>query len=181
MPGTSGEVSGQKPHNNMDTGIKMMDIGGKFPDLLGVDADGKEVRLSGFPGKRFIIYFYPKDNTSGCTLEALSFRDNYQTFLDMGYQVIGVSKDPEASHRRFAEKHALPFPLVADTDLTLCKTAGVWQPKVMAGRAYMGIVRTTFVADADGTVTDRVDKVKTKTAAEQLFALLDNRYNPNPA
>lgn len=159
----------------------MMDIGGKFPDLLGLDADGNEVRLSAYPGKRFIIYFYPKDNTSGCTLEAQSMRDNYQTFLDMGYQVIGVSKDSAESHRRFADKHSLPFPLVADTDLTLCKTAGVWQPKKMAGRAYMGIVRTTFVADSDGTVTDRVDKVKTKTAAEQLFGLLDNRYNPNPA
>lgn len=165
----------------MDTGIKMMDIGDKFPDLLGRDTDGKEIRLSDFPAKRFIIYFYPKDNTSGCTLEALSFRDNYKTFLDMGYQVIGVSKDSEASHRKFVDKHELPFTLIADTDLELCKLAGVWQPKVMAGRAYMGIVRTTFVADHDGTVTDRIDKVKTKTAAEQLFALLDNRYNPNPA
>lgn len=99
----------------------------------------------------------------------------------MGYQVIGVSKDSEASHRKFADKHDLPFPLVADVDLELCKHAGVWQPKVMAGRPYMGIVRTTFVAENDGTVTDRVDKVKTKTAAEQFFALLDNRYNPNPA
>lgn len=165
----------------MDTGITMMNIGGIFPDLLGLDAEGKEVRLSDYPGKRFIIYFYPKDNTSGCTLEAQSFRDNYQTFLDMGYQVIGVSKDSAASHLKFAEKNSLPFPLVADTDLELCKTAGVWQPKKMAGRAYMGIVRTTFVADHDGRVTDRVDKVKTKTAAEQLFELLDNRYNPNPA
>lgn len=158
-----------------------MNIGDKFPDLLGLDADGKEVRLSDFPGKRFIIYFYPKDNTSGCTLEAQSFRDNYQTFLDMGYQVIGVSKDSAASHRKFADKHDLPFPLVADTDLTLCNLAGVWQPKVMAGRAYMGIVRTTFVTDKNGVVTDKVEKVKTKTAAEQLFALLDNRCDPNPA
>lgn len=158
-----------------------MNIGDKFPDLLGHDANGGEVRLSNYPGKRFIIYFYPKDNTSGCTLEAQSFRDNYQTFLDMGYQVIGVSKDSEASHRKFADKHELPFPLVADTDLTLCNLAGVWQPKVMAGRAYMGIVRTTFVTDADGTVTDKVEKVKTRTASEQLFELLDDRYNPNPA
>lgn len=165
----------------MDTGIKLMEIGDRFPDLLGHDSDGSEVRLSDFPGKRFIIYFYPKDNTSGCTLEAQSFRDNYTAFLEMGYQVIGVSKDSEASHRKFADKHCLPFPLVADTDLQLCKTAGVWQPKVMAGRSYMGIVRTTFVTENNGTVTDRIDKVKTKTASEQLFALLDNRYNPNPA
>lgn len=165
----------------MDTGIKMMNIGDKFPDLLGIDTDGREVRLSDFPGKRFIIYFYPKDNTSGCTLEAVSLRNNYQTFLDMGYQIIGVSKDDGKSHRKFADKHELPFPLIADTELELCKTAGVWQPKKMAGRAYMGIVRTTFVTSPDGTVTDRIDKVKTATASEQLFALLDDRYNPNPA
>ena len=165
----------------MDTGIKKMEIGDRFPDLLGKDTDGKEVRLSDFPGKRFIIYFYPKDNTSGCTLEAVSFKNNYETFLNMGYQIIGVSKDDEKSHRKFVDKHSLPFPLIADTDLELCKKAGVWQPKVMAGRAYMGIVRTTFVTDHDGTVTDRIDKVKTATASEQLFALLDDRYDPNPA
>ncbi len=158
-----------------------MNIGDKFPDLLGCDADGNEVRLSNYPGKNFIIYFYPKDSTSGCTLEAISLRDNYSSFLEMGYQVIGVSKDSEASHRKFAEKNSLPFPLVADTETTLCQLAGVWQLKKMAGREYMGIVRTTFVTDADGVVTDKVDKVKTKTAAEQLFALLDNRDNPNPA
>lgn len=158
-----------------------MNIGDKFPDLLGKDTDGNEVRLSDYPDKRFIIYFYPKDNTSGCTLEAVSFRNNYQTFLDMGYQIIGVSKDDEKSHRKFVDKHELPFPLIADTELTLCQSAGVWQKKKMAGREYMGIVRTTFVTDHDGTITDRIDKVKTATASEQLFALLDDRYDPNPA
>lgn len=158
-----------------------MNIGDKFPELLGKDTEGKEIRLSDFPDKRFIIYFYPKDNTSGCTLEAISFRDNYQTFLDMGYQIIGVSKDDEKSHRKFIDKHDLPFPLIADTDLTLCQLAGVWQKKKMAGREYMGIVRTTFVTDHDGTVTDVIEKVKTATASEQLFALLDDRYDPNPS
>ena len=158
-----------------------MEIGEKFPDFLGHDTDGNEIRLSSFPVRRFIIYFYPKDNTPGCTLEAQNFRDNYQKFLDMGYQIIGVSKDSAASHRKFREKNCLPFPLVADTELELCKRAGVWQQKVMAGRAYMGIVRTTFVTENDGTVTDRIDKVKTKDASEQIFALLDNRYSPNPA
>ena len=158
-----------------------MNIGDKFPDLLGKDAEGEEIRLSDFPGKRFIIYFYPKDNTPGCTMEAKSLRDNYRTFLNMGYQIIGVSKDSETSHQRFAAKHELPFPLIADTDLTLCQLAGVWGPKVLAGKAYMGINRTTFVANHDGTVTDKIDKVKTSTAAEQLFALLDDRYDPNPA
>lgn len=158
-----------------------MNIGDKFPDLLGVDAAGKEVRLSDYPGRRFIIYFYPKDNTSGCTLEAKSLRDSYQDFLNMGYQIIGVSKDSSASHTKFAEKHDLPFPLVADTEHELCELAGVWAEKKMAGRTYMGIVRTTFVTDPDGTVTDVVRKVKTSEAALQLFSLLDNRSNPNPA
>lgn len=158
-----------------------MNIGDKMPDMLGKDAKGKDIRLSDFPGKKFIIYFYPKDNTPGCTAEAVSLRDNYETLLKMGYQVIGVSKDSEASHQKFAAKHELPFPLVADTDTSLCQTAGVWQKKKMAGREYMGIVRTTFVCDNDGTITDVVAKVNTKGAAEQLFALLDGRGAVNPA
>ena len=158
-----------------------MNIDDKFPDLLGKDAQGKDIRLSDFPGKKFIIYFYPKDNTPGCTMEAVSFRNNYDTFLQMGYQIIGVSKDSEASHQKFIEKQCLPFPLVADTDTTLCQLAGVWQKKKMAGREYMGIVRTTFVCNHDGTVTDVIEKVKTKEASEQLFALLDGRGDLNPA
>lgn len=158
-----------------------MNIGDKFPDLLGHDADGKEIRLSDYPGRNFVIYFYPKDNTSGCTIEALSLRDNYQTLLDMGYQVIGVSKDSAESHCKFAEKNNLPFPLIADTNLELIKLAGVWQLKKMAGREYMGVMRTTFLTDSTGVVTDKIEKVKTKTAAEQIFALIDNRDNPNPA
>lgn len=158
-----------------------MIIGEKFPDLLGHDADGNEVRLSNYPGKKFIIYFYPKDNTPGCTAEACSLNDSRMLISDMGYQVIGVSKDSEASHRKFADKYALQFPLVADTDLTLVNLAGVWQEKKMAGRRYMGIVRTTFVTDENGVITDIIEKVKTKQAAEQLFALLDGRDNPNPA
>lgn len=158
-----------------------MNIGDKMPDLLGLDANGREIRLSAFPDKRFIIYFYPKDNTPGCTAEAVSFRDNYDTFLQMGYQVIGVSKDSKVSHQKFIDKQNLPFPLVADTDTTLCQTAGVWQKKKMAGREYMGIVRTTFVCDHDGTVTDVIEKVNTKLAADQLFKLLDGRDSINPA
>ena len=158
-----------------------MNIGDKFPDLLGKDADGKEVRLSDYPGKNFIIYFYPKDNTPGCTAEACNFRDNFEIFEKMGYQVIGVSKDSEASHVKVRDKFGLQFPLVADTETTLCQLAGVWQKKKMAGREYMGIVRTTFVTDNNGTVTDKVVKVQTKTASEQLFELLDNRNDINPA
>lgn len=158
-----------------------MNIGDKMPDLLGKDSEGNEIKLSDFPGKKFIIYFYPKDNTPGCTAEAISFRDNYETFLKMGYQIIGVSKDSEASHRKFAEKQNLPFPLVADTEIALCQLAGVWRLKKMAGREYMGVVRTTFVCDNDGTVTDVIEKVMTKAASEQLFKLLDGRGAVNPA
>lgn len=158
-----------------------MTINEKFPDLLGPGADGKEIRLSDFPGKKFIIYFYPKDNTSGCSIEAENLRDNYQTFIDMGYQIIGVSKDSESSHTKFAQKYQLPFPLVADTDHHLCELAGVWQKKKMAGKEYMGIVRTTFVCDADGTVTDKIEKVVPKLASDQLFKLLDGRGDINPA
>ena len=158
-----------------------MKIGDKFPETLGVGSDGKEVRLSDYPGMRFIIYFYPKDSTSGCTLEALSLRDNYPTFLKMGYQIIGVSKDSADSHKKFAEKNSLPFPLVADTEMKLCQLAGVWQKKKMMGKEYMGIVRTTFVCDHDGTVTDIIEKVTPKIAADQLFQLLEGRYDINPA
>lgn len=159
----------------------MLNIGDKAPDLLGRNSEGKEIRLSDFPGKNIILYFYPKDNTPGCTAEACSFRDNYQTFLDMGYVVIGVSKDSEASHLKFKEKHSLPFILIADTDHSLAEAFGVWRMKKMAGREYMGIVRTTFVIGADGIISDVVEKVKTKTASEQLFALLDGRNAINPA
>lgn len=158
-----------------------MNIGDMMPDLLGLDANGKELRRSDFPGKKIILYFYPKDNTPGCTAEACSFRDNLSQFEEMGYQIIGVSKDSGASHRRFIEKQSLNFPLVDDSGLRLATLCGVWREKKMAGRKYMGIVRTTFVIGADGTVTDIIDKVQTKTASEQLFALLDDRDNPNPA
>lgn len=158
-----------------------MNIGDKFPNVLGRDAQGNEVKLSDYPGKKFIIYFYPKDNTAGCTAEACSLRDNLADFKKMGYQVIGVSKDTEASHQRFIEKHKLNFPLVADTELTLCNLAGVWQKKKMAGKEYWGIVRTTFITDEKGEVTDKIERVKTKEAAEQLFLLIDDRGDINPA
>lgn len=158
-----------------------MNIGDKFPNSLGVGIDGKEIKLSDFPGMKFIIYFYPKDATSGCTAEAISLRDNYETFLKMGYQIIGVNNGSVESHKKFAEKQNLPFPLVADTDLKICELAGVWQLKKMCGKEYMGIVRTTFVCNHDGEVTDKIEKVQTKTAADQLFHLLEGRGSINPA
>ena len=158
-----------------------MEIGDKLPEVLGVDENGKEITLSQFKGKKIIVYAYPKDNTSGCTAEACSLSEGYGLLSKMGYQVIGVSKDSAASHQKFAAKYSLPFPLVADTELTLCNLAGVWRKKKMAGREYFGIVRTTFVTDQQGTVTDIIEKVNTKEAATQLVELLNGRNNPNPA
>ena len=158
-----------------------MNIGDKFPNELGLDQNGKEVKLSDYPGMKFIIYFYPKDATAGCTMEAVSLRDNYETFKKMGYQIIGVNHATVESHKKFAEKQDLPFPLVADTDLKICELAGVWQLKKMCGKEYMGIVRTTFVCNHDGIVTDVIEKVQTKTAADQLFKLLEGRGSLNPA
>lgn len=144
-----------------------------MPDLLGVDANSKEVRRSDFAGKNIILYFYPKDNTPGCTAEACSLRDGYAELARLGYQVIGVSKDSEASHAKFADKYQLPFPLISDPEHKLCELTGVWQKKKMAGREYMGVVRTTFVIDQDGTVTHVITKVNTKDAAGQLLQVLE--------
>lgn len=148
-----------------------MNKGDKFPDLLGTDAKGKEVRLSDYPGKKFALYFYPKDNTPGCTAEACSLNDGLPQLEAKGYQVIGVSKDSAASHTKFIDKYGLRFPLVADTDTSLCQLAGVWQKKKMAGREYMGIVRTTFLLAPDGTVEHIISKVNTKDAANQILDL----------
>ncbi|MBD5185036.1 MAG: peroxiredoxin [Bacteroidales bacterium] len=150
-----------------------MNVGDKMPDLLGTDAEGREVRLSDFPGRRVALCFYPKDNTSGCTAEACSLRDNYQQLLDKGYQVIGVSVDPAESHRKFAAKNSLPYPLIADTDKHLVELAGVWGEKSMYGRKYMGTFRTTFIIAPDGTVERIITpkEIKTKTHGEQLLAL----------
>lgn len=149
----------------------MVEPGFKMPDLLGVDENGNEVRLSQYPGKKIALYFYPKDNTSGCTAEACSLRDNYNALLDKDVQVIGASVDPEASHRKFIEKNSLPFPLIADTDHKLVELMGVWAEKSMYGRKYMGTLRTTFIISPEGIV-ERVitpKEIKTKTHGEQLL------------
>ena len=149
-----------------------MKIGDKIPQVLGVDQDGREHRASDYAGQKLIIYFYPKDNTTGCTAEACSLRDGYSQLRKAGYALLGVSKDSAASHGKFAQKHSLPFPLLADTELVLQQAFGVWREKKMAGRTYMGTVRTTFVIDEQGIVTHIIDKVNTKDSAGQLLALL---------
>lgn len=151
---------------------KMLQPGDMFPKVLGTDAEGRTVSRSDFPGRKLIVYFYPKDMTPGCTAEACSLRDGYAMLREKGYEIIGVSKDSEASHRKFADRYTLPFTLVSDPEHALCEAVGVWQQKKMAGREYMGVVRTTFVLDADGRVAHVITKVNTKDAAGQLVDLL---------
>lgn len=150
-----------------------MNVGDKAPEVLGVNERGEEVRLSQYRGRKVVLYFYPKDNTSGCTAEACSLRDNYTALREKGYEVVGVSVDSEASHRKFIEKHELPFTLIADTDKKLVTEMGVWGEKSMYGRKYMGTFRTTFIIDEEGTI-EKVflpKEVKTKTHGEQVLAL----------
>lgn len=150
-----------------------MNIGDKAPEILGVNENGEEIRLSQFAGKKIALYFYPKDNTSGCTSEACSLRDNYSELKAKGYEVIGVSVDSEASHRKFIEKHSLPFQLIADTEKKLVSEMGVWGEKSMYGRKYMGTFRTTFIIDENGVI-EKVflpKEIKTKTHGEQILSL----------
>lgn len=151
----------------------MMKVGDLVPDVLGVDADGKEVRLSDFPGKSVVLYFYPKDSTSGCTAEACSMQDNLGKLAAGGYQVVGVSVDSAASHKRFVEKNGLTFPLITDADHKLVEQMGVWGEKSMYGRKYMGTLRTTFILDPEHRIVKifTPKEIKTKTHADQILAL----------
>lgn len=149
----------------------MLQIGDKAPEVLGRDENGKELRLSDFAGRKLVLYFYPKDSTPGCTSQACSLRDNYEQLLQRGFAVVGVSVQDERSHQKFKEKFQLPFPLIADTDHKLVETFGVWQEKKMAGRTYMGTVRTTFVIDEQGIVAEIYGpkQIKVKEHAQQIL------------
>ena len=148
-----------------------MKIGDKIPEILGVTADGTTLKASDFAGKKLVLYFYPKDNTPGCTAEACSLNDGLAQLNAAGFAVVGVSKDSAESHRKFTEKCSLGFPLIADTELSLNQAFGVWQKKKMAGREYMGTVRTTFIIDENGIVEDIITKVQTKDSANQILKL----------
>lgn len=148
-----------------------MNVGDKAPEVLGYDQDHREIRLSDYAGRKLVLYFYPKDNTSGCTAEACSLRDNIDALAAKGYAVVGVSSDSEASHQKFIAKQQLPFPLIADTDQTLQKQMGVWGEKSMYGRKYMGTFRTTFLIDENGVITHIFGpkQIKTKEHGSQIL------------
>ena len=145
--------------------------GDKAPEILGVNQDGKEIRLSDFAGKKLVLYFYPKDNTPGCTAQACSLRDGYEDLRKAGYEVLGVSADSASSHQKFIAKQALPFQLIADTDTKLAEQFGTWGEKSMYGRKYMGMFRTTFIIDEQGTIERVIDpkEVNTKAHAAQIL------------
>lgn len=147
----------------------MLKVGDKMPDFKVVDQDGKVVRSADFIGRKTIIYFYPKDNTSGCTAEACNLRDHHEALIARGYNVVGVSKDSVASHKRFIEKYDLPFTLLADTSTEMIQAFGAWGEKRLYGKKYMGTLRRTFIFDEQGVLTEIIEDVDTKHHAEQIL------------
>ncbi|MDL2231815.1 thioredoxin-dependent thiol peroxidase [Porphyromonadaceae bacterium OttesenSCG-928-L07] len=143
--------------------------GDKAPDFSGINQDGKEIFLHDYRGKKLILYFYPKDNTSGCTAEACGLNDNYSALTEKGYEVVGVSPDSAASHLKFITKYDLSFNLIADTEKKILQDYGVWGEKSMYGRKYMGVFRTTFIIDENGTIEKIITKVNTKDPVSQII------------
>jgi peroxiredoxin Q/BCP len=152
--------------------MSTLKAGDKAPEFTAKDQNGKEVSLADFKGKTVILYFYPKDDTPGCTAEACDFRDNYQSLLGKGYEVIGVSTDDEKSHKKFVTKHSLPFTLIADDDKHIVEAYRVWVEKSMYGKKYMGTARTTFIIDGDGMISHVIEKVDTKASSQQVLDLV---------
>lgn len=151
----------------------MLKIGDKAPEFILQDKDGNKVSLKDFKGKRTVLYFYPKDNTPGCTRQACAFASAYEGFRAKDVAVIGVSKDSTASHVKFAEKYSLPFVLLSDPDLEAIKAYGVWQEKKLYGKVSMGVARTTFIIDANGNIEKIMEKVKPDTNAKEILEYLN--------
>ena len=147
----------------------MIQTGDKMPKFEVMDQDGNMVSSKDFIGKKTVIYFYPKDNTSGCTQQACNLRDNYEAMIAKGYNVVGVSKDSVKSHKNFAEKYNLPFTLLADTSTEVIQAFGAWGEKSLYGRRYMGTLRMTFIFDENGILTKIIEKVDTKNHAGQIL------------
>ncbi|MEK6480794.1 thioredoxin-dependent thiol peroxidase [Catalinimonas sp. 4WD22] len=146
-----------------------LNVGDQAPDFEAKNQKDETVKLSDFRGKKVVLYFYPKDNTSGCTAQACNLRDNYTDLQNAGYEVIGVSKDGVKSHQKFAEKQELPFTLIADEDTKINQAYGVWKEKSMYGKKYMGTARTTFLIDEEGKIENIIEKVKTKDHTAQIL------------
>ncbi|MFT6882418.1 MAG: peroxiredoxin Q/BCP [Marinoscillum sp.] len=144
-------------------------MGDKAPGIESIDQDGNAIKLSDFTGKKIVLYFYPKDNTPGCTAESCNLRDNYELLQKQGYVVLGVSGDSAKSHKKFIEKYELPFPLIADEDKSVHEAFGTWAEKQMYGKTYMGTMRTTFVIDENGVITEIIEKVNTKDHTAQIL------------
>jgi peroxiredoxin Q/BCP len=151
--------------------MSQLEAGMKAPPFEGTDQNGNIIKLNDFAGKKIVLYFYPKDNTPGCTAEACSLRDNYSSFLKKGFAVVGVSMDNEKSHKGFASKYSLPFPLIADTSKKMLNDYGVWKEKSLYGKSFMGIARTTFIIDEKGIIEKIISKVESKSHSEQIFKL----------
>ena len=149
--------------------MKHLKVGVKAPEIDAVDELGNQITLSQFKGKKLILFFYPKDSTPTCTVEACNLRDHYSDLLNKGFNVVGVSADTEKKHQNFINKHKLPFPLIADVDKKVINDYGVWGPKKFMGREYDGIHRTTFVIDEQGTIELIIEKVKAKEHAAQIL------------
>ena len=147
----------------------MLKIGDMIPEFEVLDQDGNVVSSKDLLGKKTIVYFYPKDNTSGCTAEACNLRDNYEAMIAKGYNVVGVSKDSVASHKKFAQKYELPFTLLADTSTEMIQAFGAWGEKSLYGKKYMGTLRLTFIFDEKGTLIEIIEKVDTKNHASQIL------------
>jgi len=141
------------------------------PSFEGVDQNGNMVRSGDFAGKKLVLYFYPKDDTPGCTAEACDLRDNHKMFLQNGFAVVGVSADSEKSHKKFADKYSLPFPIIADTGRKILEDFGVWTQKSLYGRTFLGVARTTFVIDEKGIIEKIITKVNTKAHSDQIFKM----------
>ncbi len=153
--------------------MKELKEGQKAPFFDGTDQSGNKIRLDDFKGKKLLLYFYPKDNTPGCTDEACNLRDNYKDLLAKGFVIIGVSPDSEKSHQKFAGKHDLPFPLIADTEKKILTDYGAWGEKKMYGKTFMGVLRTTFIINEEGMIEKIIKKVDTKKHTEQIYKLYE--------
>ena len=147
--------------------------GVKAPDFEGVDQNGKTVRLKDFREKKLVLYFYPQDDTTTCTTEACNIRDNYRSFLENNYAVIGVSPDNEKSHQKFIKKYSLPFPLIADSSKKILNDYGVWGEKKLFGRDYLGVLRTTFIINEKGIIDKIISNVRSSEHSKQIFKLYD--------